>query len=106
MNEKYFYTYLDGYLQNGFEIYMTLHDAEKCSHSGDCSRDVERLFERDDIKAQFAELTCEQLKDVLYSCGAWDDEELSIRLDNIHRILWIAAGNIVEENLVFNLPLI
>ena len=89
------YAYID--CSDGFELYMTLEQAESVSHQGDCIHDVKALFEDLEIKSQFAVRTDKQLSDALKDYGAWDDEELKDRKENIFRLLWIAGGDIKES---------
>lgn len=79
-------------------IELTEEVATNCSHQGDCTSNVQRCLELPEIKLELSEIDPEQLKKELSEYGAWDDEKLSNHNDNLERILWIAAGNIVEEN--------
>lgn len=77
---------------NRFEI--TLSDAciADCSHQGDCGEDVEGWTSRLNL-----DLDPKILREELAGYGAWDDEELLDHSENIRRIIWIAAGNIKDE---------
>lgn len=68
-----------------------------CNHSGPCDEDVDRAMELPEIKAELSEIDPEQLRKELSEYGAWDDQELANHQDNLKRILWIAAGNIQDE---------
>lgn len=68
-----------------------------CSHAGDCEEDVIRCMELPEVKAELAEIDPEQLRKELSEYGAWDDEQLADHNANLQRILWIAAGNIQDE---------
>lgn len=83
---------------NRFEISMTKEQAESCSHPGDCMSDVKRLMHDPDIRKQMSHISPEHIRKELKEYGAWDEEELKDDESNKQRILWIAAGNIVEEN--------
>lgn len=83
---------------NRFEIQMTLAQAESASHPGPCDRDVEDLIRIPAIARQLRKLDPATLADELREYGAWSDEELSDHAENCLRIVWIAAGNIVEEH--------
>ena len=51
------------------------------------------------IDAQLAEINPVILVDVLREYGAWDAEELADHEQNLQRLLWSLAGDIVgEEN--------
>jgi hypothetical protein len=80
-----------------FEIKMTLAQAEGASHQGQCDDDVAALLTEPSIKRQLAKIPAASIAAELAEYGAWDDEELSDVAANQERIVWIAAGNIVEE---------
>ena len=82
---------------NRFEIQITLAQAAQCSHSGPCDDDVAALVATPAMRRQLAKIAGTDLATELREYGAWDDIELSNREDNNNRIVWIAAGNIVEE---------
>ena len=84
---------------NRFEIEMTLEQAEAVSHQGQCDDDVLWLSEQPEIIEQLTNIEDDALIAELSEYGAWDDDELKDRHDNEQRILWIAGGNIIEENL-------
>ena len=57
------------------------------------------LSKESHIAAQLAEINPVILVDVLREYGAWDDEELADHEQNLQRLLWSLAGDIVgEEN--------
>lgn len=78
------------------EFEMTRAQAHHAFHVGDCEGTVREIMEDEKIKKQLAELTDEQLKSVLRPLGAWDEEELSSREENLLRFVWIVAGDIVD----------
>lgn len=78
-------------------ITLPLDVVRLCSHSGDCTEDVQRCMELPEVKAELSEIDPDQLRKELREYGAWDDQQLSSHGDNLERILWIAAGNIQEE---------
>lgn len=77
-----------------FTLEMTGNAALDCSHSGRCDEDVE--FHAPTIQRP-DNCTPERLAAELKECGAWDAEELADDAKNWHRIVWIAANNIVEN---------
>lgn len=81
---------------NRFEIAMTLEDAESCSHSGRCDDDVAALLEDQAIASQLDAIVPDDIRYELAEYGAWDDYELADDEANRMRIVWIAAGDIVE----------
>jgi hypothetical protein len=82
---------------NRFELTMTMEQAESASHAGRCDEDVESLASEPEISAQLEGLDAEAVKAELKEYGAWDETELADHEQNLRRILWIAAGNITEE---------
>lgn len=83
---------------NRFEIKMTLAQAKGASHQGRCDEDVAALLAEPSIKRQLAKIPAASITAELKEYGAWDDEELADVAANQARIVWIAAGNIVEEH--------
>jgi len=85
-------------LFNRFEIEMTLAQAQSVSQPGkDASDDVNALLKLPEIKRQLAKISDDDLAAELSEYGAWDDEELKDRQANEQRIIWLAAGNIVDR---------
>lgn len=80
------------------EIKMTLEQARGASHQGQCDNDVKALSEVPAIARQLRKIDPALLSVELREYGAWDDAELADHAQNLQRILWIAAGDIVEEN--------
>ena len=82
---------------NRFELRMTKAQAESASHSGLCDADVEVLVRDKSIAKQLDSIGPDRIRAELGEYGAWDEEQLADDEDNRHRIVWIAAGDIVEE---------
>jgi hypothetical protein len=82
---------------NRFEIEMTLEQAKDCSHQGQCDADVEYLVHTPGMRRQLAKIPAASIAAELKEYGAWDDAELADAAANQERIVWIAAGNIVDE---------
>jgi len=82
---------------NRFELQMTMAEAKGASHQGQCDEDVAALLATSKIRRQFAKIDPNAIRAELADYGAWDDEQLGDDAKNQLRILWIAAGNIVEE---------
>jgi hypothetical protein len=80
-----------------FEIEMTKAQAENCSHPGACDADVLALSKNPKIIRQIKKIDPSKIAAELKEYGAWDEEELKDTDQNVQRILWIAAGNIVED---------
>lgn len=85
------------YAERGFYIEMTKEQARSASHPGRCDADVAALARVPKIARQLAKLDPHTLAQELWEYGAWNDEELSDHNDNLQRILWIAAGDIVAN---------
>jgi len=92
-NEKRWFTTGSGRI----EFYLTLDDAGIGHHPGQCDDDVEYLRGVPYIAKQLAEIDPATLAGELWEYGAWDDVELSNHDENLARILWIACGDIQEE---------
>jgi hypothetical protein len=91
--KKYWY----GSSSGNIEIEMTLEQANSASHQGQCDDDVQWLSEQPEIRAQLDKIDPEILKEELRAYGAWEDDQLQDHEENLQRILWIAAGDIVEN---------
>jgi hypothetical protein len=79
------------------EFQMTLEQAKAVSHSGQCDDDVAVLMADPFIAQQLATIKPDDLRLELREYGAWDDEQLADHQINLSRILWIAGGDIAEE---------
>lgn len=79
------------------ELQMSMAEAESCSHSGSCDADVEALSKVPHIATQLAEIEPGLLASELAKYGAWDETELADHDQNLQRLLWIAAGDIVDN---------
>ena len=80
------------------DIEMTLREAQSCTHPGRCDDDVAALIRTPKIRRRVAKWADADMIAELKEFGAWDDDELSIREDNIARLVWAFAGDIVEEH--------
>lgn len=79
------------------ELQMSLQEAESASHQGQCDDDVKALSELPHIAAQLADIDADTLRQELKEYGAWDADQLADHEQNLQRLLWLAAGDIVEE---------
>lgn len=77
---------------------MTLEQAQSGAHQGSCDNDVMELSKVPAIAQQLAKLDPEALRLELKEYGAWDATELADHEQNLQRILWLACGQIKEEN--------
>jgi hypothetical protein len=80
------------------ELSIPLELAAIGYHSGQCDDDIAELLEKPLIKAQMMDIDPQLLIKELREFGAWNDEELSNHADNLARLLWIACGDIVDNN--------
>jgi hypothetical protein len=87
------YTWCSG--SGRIELQLTLDQARSASHQGRCDDDVLTLSR--DIASQISTIDPADLTRELREYGAWDDTELADHNQNLQRILWLAAGDIVEN---------
>lgn len=80
---------------HGFEIEMTLAQAQSGSHQGACDAEVATLVT--DLSDQLDDIPADDIRAELKEAGAWDDTELADDAQNRHRIVWQAACSIQEE---------
>jgi len=81
-----------------FTLCMTKNDARACSHQEQCDGDVEDYLRHcKAINRQLGKIGPDGIRAELEEYGAWDTEELADDNANRKRIVWIAAGNIMEE---------
>lgn len=78
------------------ELEMTPEQAAAAYHQGPCDIDVRAASQIPEIAAQLAKIDPATLRDELDQYGAWSVEELSDHEQNLQRIVWLAAGDIVE----------
>ena len=78
------------------EIKLTKNCIADCAHSGSCDVEVSKWVEN--LRPYLDTLPAELVANVLKPSGAWDDEELKDTEQNLHRLLWIAAGCCKDEN--------
>lgn len=90
---KYWYT--GNY---GVNIELTVEQAFMGNHMGQCDSDITRLRTIPEIKKQLDAIPVDALRKELIEYGAWDKCELDSHDDNLSRILWIACGDISENN--------
>ena len=79
------------------DLFLTMRQAELASHPGQCDDDVLFLSRLPSVARQLAALDPDAVREDLGEYGAWDDDELADHEQNLQRLLWLAAGDIVEE---------
>jgi hypothetical protein len=82
---------------NRFELELTRAQAEQGAHVGQCDEDIAALLKDARIAAQLDAIAPERIAAELYEWGAWDEAELADHEANRARILWIACGNVNDE---------
>ena len=82
----------------GIELNITRAQAASCSHLGACDTDVSALSQVPAIARQLRKIKPDNLAVKLKEYGAWDTSELADHDQNLQRILWIACGDICDEN--------
>lgn len=92
MEEEKVYTYVQD-----IEFEMTLEDANCGCHIGSCDEDVQELVDTDYIREQLDRLDTEVIRENIRAYGLDDVDEM-----DRHRLecylVWIAAGNIVDDD--------
>jgi hypothetical protein len=79
-----------------FDIDMRDDMASSCLHPGQCDADVAEALEDPHIANQLDGIGPEKIRAELRGYGAWDDAELADDAQNRARILWLAAGQIID----------
>ena len=79
------------------ELKMTMKQAESATHPGPCDDDVMALSKQPNLRRQLAKIDEVTLVQELKEYGAWDEVELADHAQNLQRLVWIAAGDIVDR---------
>jgi hypothetical protein len=88
--KKFVLEYTEGYTLDSFP--PELHDiVNNCHHMGRCDVDVENAAHYFEVDKP------SELRKYLKEFGAWDEEELKNDVDNLHRLLFLMAGDIQEQ---------
>lgn len=77
---------------------LTMEEARSLSHQGQCDDDVQAGLKNPKIRSQVDAWDEDKLRAELKEYGAWDEVELSDHSMNQARMLWLAAGDIVDGN--------
>jgi len=93
MNKKLWWSSSSGRI----ELQITLDQAHIAHHPGQCLGDVQALLQEPEISAQLRSLDPGLIRSELQEYGAWSDLELLDHSSNLERLLWIACGDITEE---------
>lgn len=87
---------------NRFELRLPGECVLDCCHQGQCDDDVAYWVPK--VRAQIAaddfpnKPTPDEIRAELKEYGAWDCEELADDEQNFHRLVWIAASNIKDDD--------
>ena len=84
------------------EIAISRPDACIGSHQGQCDEDIRELSRVPYIAKQLAAIDPAKLVLTLREYGAWDLQELADHEQNLQRLLWSLAGDIVETEKMGN----
>lgn len=85
---------------NLFEIEIPTYMVDSTPQTGSCDSAITEWLEEDYIQTQLTEIGNDKIASELYEFGAWDDDELKNFEENKARILWIAIGNIWDEDYI------
>jgi hypothetical protein len=66
-------------------------------HSGQCDADIGELMRDPEIFAQLVAVNPIHLREELREYGAWDDDDLASHAANLARLLWLACGDLVDQ---------
>ncbi len=77
-------------------LHLTKDQVLSASHSGSCDMDVDALLQDEGIRKQFRSIKPSLITQELKEFGAWNDKELSDRLQNKKRLLWIASNDLAD----------
>jgi hypothetical protein len=79
------------------ELDITKKQAAQAAHPGQCDKDVFALSQVPTIRRQLQRVDPDDLVAELSEYGAWEPDELADHDANLQRILWLACGDINEE---------
>jgi hypothetical protein len=79
------------------ELQISSQDAHTGHHAGQCDADIAYLLTVDYIKTQIDAIPPALLAEELREYGAWNADELSDHEQNKARILWLACGDITDQ---------
>jgi hypothetical protein len=79
------------------ELNLSIDIANKGYHSGACDFDIAELRGVAHIASQLNAIKPDLLVAELKEYGAWDSVELSDHNANLDRLLWLACGDLVDQ---------
>jgi hypothetical protein len=78
------------------ELQLTMSEAHRGYHSGDCEGDIVDLMRDPFVRGQLESLDPEAVAATLRETGAWTETHLSDREANLMRLLWLACADLVD----------
>jgi hypothetical protein len=79
------------------ELVFRNGDEDGAYHSGACDVDVAGLCDTPYMRKQLKAIKPGLLAKELKEYGAWDAVELADHAQNLHRLVWLASGDLVDE---------
>lgn len=80
-----------------FELRLTARDVRMAYHTGRCDNDVPVVVARPYVRKQLDAIPADAIRAELRGYGAWDEIELRDDAQNRVRLVWLAAGDIVDN---------
>jgi len=81
------------------ELNIPEHVVRACYHSGACDDDVAHTRRTEpDVEAQLQAIDPALLRAELAEYGAWNGAELADHDANLDRLLWLACGDLAEQD--------
>ena len=78
------------------ELQLTMEEAHRGYHPGDCEGDIVELMRDPFIRGQLESLDADAVAQELRETGAWTETHLSDREANLMRLLWMACADLVD----------
>lgn len=85
--------YFDAYQHGTFSLTMTLEQAKCASHPGNCDDDVAHIASLPKLLRQRRAIGDDNIRAVVSDASDWDTTDAD---ENWQRLVWMAAGDIVE----------
>lgn len=79
------------------ELGLTLEQAQSVAHQSQCDADLKELSKLPSVRKQIAKWKPATLAGELREYGAWEPADLQNHDENVQRMLWLLAGDIVEN---------
>jgi hypothetical protein len=79
------------------ELKIDHSQAARGYHSGACDSDISALMKLPEISSQLLALSPKLVADALQEYGGWEPVQLANHADNLERLLWIACGDLVDN---------